>query len=90
MRQYRSGKLGGPSVFEGSSSKLTRSQINQFLATAETVDAKLSTASFGLDIIRRKAADVGLPMNELIELLVAQGYSRVAKTLRSEFRQDEQ
>jgi hypothetical protein len=69
--------------------KLTRSQIGQFLATAETIDAKLSTASFGLDIIRHKAADVGLPMTELIEFLVAQGYPRVAEVFRSEARADE-
>ena len=59
--------------------KLTQSQINQFLATAETVDAKLSIAATGLDIIRRKASDAGVPMNELIDLLVAQGYPRVAE-----------
>jgi hypothetical protein len=69
--------------------QLTHSQITQFLATAETVDAKLSSAAIGLDIIRRKAADVGRPMNELIEFLIAQGYSRVAQALGSEFRQDE-
>ena len=61
--------------------KLTRSQIDHFLTTAETVDAKLSTAAFGLDIIWRKAADAGVPISDVIELLVAQGYPRVAETL---------
>jgi hypothetical protein len=61
--------------------KLTQSQINQFLATAETVDAKLSSAAIGLDIIRQKASDTGVPLGELIELLVAQGYPRVAEAL---------
>jgi hypothetical protein len=42
----------------------SKSQINQFLATAETVDAKLSTAAIGLDIIRRKAANAGLPRGD--------------------------
>jgi hypothetical protein len=64
--------------------KLTHNQITNLLATAETVDAKLSTAAIGLDIIRRKAADVGLPKNDLTELLVAQGYSRVAQALTSD------
>jgi len=63
--------------------KLTQSQINQFLATAETVDAKLSTAAIGLGIIHCKAIDVGLSMNELVEFLAAQGYSRVAEALRN-------
>jgi hypothetical protein len=64
--------------------KLTKSQINRLLATAETVDAKLCSASIGLDIIRRKAADVGLPMNELTEFLITQGYPRVAEAFGPE------
>jgi len=61
--------------------KITRSQTKHFLATAETVDAKLASAAIGLDIIRQKASDTGVPLGELIELLVAQGYPRVAEAL---------
>jgi len=61
--------------------KITRSQTKHFLATAETVDGKLASAAIGLDIIRRKASDADVPTNELIELLVVQGYPRVAEAL---------
>ena len=61
--------------------KISRAQIREFLSTAEIVDVKLSSAQFGLDIILRKAKDCAIPNDELIEFLIAQGYSRVADAI---------